>query len=593
MGMKIKKRYRDMSVKNKIVVIILPILLFLSVMVLIISSTIFSQAVLKKAKTNIQDECDLLIDQINGIYENMITCSEMLTKDINSAYSRRSAKQTPASLITLKNQIFTSMDYDRRCFPEISSVVFIDKDNYEVSNGISGTVDMEKLAVEMVSRIQAQGPPLPVSFPVDVRTALGEEEPVFTIGRRVLHIQTGNTIGYIFISVKEETLAGVFPGKENRQDSYLIDSDNRICVSRSKEQLFKPVAAKGLREQLGKHVDQQFQVRVEGTPYLVSQRLVNTPDWSLVSQISVRELNTEVYYNIILIVAISLITVVLAGYLVLRLANVITSPILRLNKVMEKVKEGDLEVICPVDSADEIGGLSGGFNSMLEQIRRLISQVREEQRRKGEYRLALSQAQVRPHFLYNSLDLVYVLCRMGDGQTAAVMSKALADFYRVSLSGGNEIITIKDEKNLTLNYLTIQHERYTEIIRFRFEVADEVLPFLIPKMTLQPLVENSIYHGLKEKNEGGEIIIGGDLTEKGILLYVKDDGVGMDQETARKLLEQDPDTRDGHFGLGNVNERIKLYFGREYGLSVKSSVGEGTIVNIFIPRCLERIEVTS
>lgn len=591
--MEIKKRYRDMPVKNKIIVVTIPILLFLAVMVLIISSTVFSQAVLKKTKTNIQDECDLLIKQINGIYENMITCSEMLTKDINSAYANQSGKQTPASLVTLKNQIFTSMDYDRRCFPEISSVVFVALDDYEVSNGIRGTINMEKLSQEMVVVIPSQGSPLPVSFPIGVYTSLGEEEPVFTIGRRVLHIPTGNTLGYIFISVKEEAFSEIFPGEENRQEYYLVDSDNRICVSHNKEQLFEPIASRGIREQLEKQVDQQFQVNVEGMPYLISQRLVNRPNWSLVRQISVHELNKEVYYNIVLIVTISLLTVALAGYCVLRLANIITSPILRLNNLMERVREGDLNVSCPVDSVDEVGKLSGGFNSMLEQIRRLISQVREEQRRKGEYRLALSQAQIKPHFLYNSLDLVYVLSKMGDAQTAAVMTKALADFYRVSLSGGDEIITIQEEKSLTHNYLTIQHERYTELIRFRFELADEALPFLIPKMTLQPLVENSIYHGLKEKDEGGEIIIGGELTEKGILLYVKDDGVGMDQDMAEKVLDQNPDIRNGHFGLGNVNERIKLYFGREYGLSVKSGDGEGTIVNVFIPRCLEKKEITS
>lgn len=221
---------------------------------------------------------------------------------------------------------------------------------------------------------------------------------------------------------------------------------------------------------------------------------------------------------------------------------------------------------------------------MLEHIQNLLQQVKEEQKRKRETELALFQIQIKPHFLYNTLDLIYVCCEMEDGKTGGKIAKALADYYRTCLSGGSEVISIGEELQNTENYLYIQRERYSDIITYHMNGTEKCLRYKIPKMTLQPLVENAIYHGLKEKDEGGCISIDVKEAADAVILEVADDGMGMEPEVFKEILEKKDEQGRKHFGLKNVHERIQLYFGEEYGLSIDKERKEGTCIRIRIPK---------
>lgn len=220
---------------------------------------------------------------------------------------------------------------------------------------------------------------------------------------------------------------------------------------------------------------------------------------------------------------------------------------------------------------------------MLDKVLELMNHLAENQKKKEAYRLALLQSQIKPHFLYNAIDLIYVLCKMGYNEKAAETSKALADFYRTSLSEGADIVTLDQEIRNVRNYLLVQQARYSDTIAFRLKVDQDILPFAVPKMLLQPLVENAIYHGLKEKNGGGTITILGKQEGEHLILLVQDDGVGMSQQVARDVMNTDPVSPHAHFGLRSTNERIKLYYGPAYGLEILSAPGEGTTIRITLP----------
>lgn len=581
-----KSFYRNLSIKKKIIIGIIPMMLFLSILILVTSNAIFSETIIRETKKNIGNECDLLIGQMENVHDNMITCADILTKDVNRIYQSEKMDGTRQSFITVKNQLISAMDYNRRCFPEIHSVIFVDVENHVIANGINEELKAGAIQGEFKDRISSTGPPLPVFFPVNTKRSFGQagNVPMLTMARRVISFDEGTTLGYIFINVEEQTFADMFPGDKDQQEYFIIDGEGNVLITRKKEDIQKPVGDKKVRERLVQKGAAQFQMKTGGRTFLFSKEPVDCFGWALVNQISMEELKREVNFNVMVTMLISGGVLLLTVLLAFRITGMIVHPIMQLRKAVEEVQGGDLEVVCPVDTKEEIGALSQGFNDMLRHIRQLFDQVKEEQRKKGEYKLALSQLQIKPHFLYNALDLIYVLCQLGEPEKAAMTTKALADFYRTSLSDGDEIVTIREELALTRNYLTVQGERYMDMMSFEIEADEKAFDYLIPKITLQPLVENAIYHGLKKKKEGGHIWVSVYRNKGDIRLEVKDDGAGMTEERLKEVFSgyMPGDSKSG-FGIGNVHERIQLYFGADYGLSVESEEGKGTVCSITIP----------
>lgn len=213
-----------------------------------------------------------------------------------------------------------------------------------------------------------------------------------------------------------------------------------------------------------------------------------------------------------------------------------------------------------------------------------MENIRQVQKEKRKYELALIQAQIKPHFLYNTLDLIYIFCQMKNTQGAAKVTKAMADYYRTSLSSGREIINIGEEVKNISSYLLIQKERYSNKIDFQIEVDPSIYHYAIPKMTLQPLVENAIYHGLKTRKEKGNIYVKGWSENELIHLLIEDDGVGMSEEKIKEVMENEDDMKKGHFGLSSVHRRIQIYYGAEYGIRIESKEQVGTKILIRLPQ---------
>jgi two-component system, sensor histidine kinase YesM len=207
-----------------------------------------------------------------------------------------------------------------------------------------------------------------------------------------------------------------------------------------------------------------------------------------------------------------------------------------------------------------------------------------EQKAKQEFEFKLIQSQIKPHFLYNSLETILSLNKLERHEDAMQVTKSLASFYRLSLSKGNDIIKIYEEIQIIKDYLYIQKQRYSNYMDFSLDIDEEILDCYVPKLTLQPLVENSIYHGLKYKNNKGKLEIKGHLEGDKVVLIVCDDGVGISEEKINTLLNnQSQIERKEDFGLGSVDRRIKLLYGNEFGLEIQSEFGSYTRVLVRIP----------
>lgn len=222
-------------------------------------------------------------------------------------------------------------------------------------------------------------------------------------------------------------------------------------------------------------------------------------NWKLVNIVSLQTLNGDIRRNFALTFAFGALCLLLSLLLAGKLSQIIVNPLLQVTKAMRKVKEGDINVSSPVTTQDETGLIATVFNSMVQQIKELLKAITEEQGRKREYELALIHAQIKPHFLYNTLDTIYVLNDLGLNEEARDTTKALADFYRVVLSKGSELIPLADEIDNVRDYLNIMQVRNPDVLRYEIDIPIELENVMVPKLSLQPLVENAIYHGLKPR----------------------------------------------------------------------------------------------
>ena len=268
----------------------------------------------------------------------------------------------------------------------------------------------------------------------------------------------------------------------------------------------------------------------------------------------------------------------------------ILQPIRQLNSVTEKIAQGDFNARAQVNSDDEVAELAVSFNKMAGNMQSLIDKVKEDERKMRKANLRLLQEQIQPHFLYNTLDTIVWLIESNEPDEAVTMVVTLSDFFREILSKGKEFISIKEEEKHISSYLQIQEMRYRDILEYDIQLDQVIYKYQILKLTLQPVVENALYHGIKYKRAKGCIHIHGEKEGDIIRLTVRDDGVGMDEEELAKLRQQIEkpcqETEKG-FGLANVNERIHMYFGYEYGMKIESEKGKGTTVEIVIPAILE------
>ncbi|WP_337540699.1 sensor histidine kinase [Suilimivivens sp.] len=264
----------------------------------------------------------------------------------------------------------------------------------------------------------------------------------------------------------------------------------------------------------------------------------------------------------------------------------ITMPITRISRVTNQVAKGNLSVRAAAESGAEARMLSDSLNAMIDKINELLDQVTTEQIRLRKAEFELLQAQINPHFLYNTLDTIVWLAEAGDQKRVVSMVGNLSDFFRTSLNQGKDIIPIREELAHVRSYLEIQQVRYQDILRYEITVPEDLYEYKIPKITIQPLVENALYHGIKNKRGQGTITITGERSENGFVLYVRDNGIGMIQERLNEVragIQKLSYTGKEIYGLYNVNERIRLNFGETYGISIESTYGEGTCVSISLP----------
>ena len=317
--------------------------------------------------------------------------------------------------------------------------------------------------------------------------------------------------------------------------------------------------------------------------------------WRIVGVSYTDELAVERRTQIVVSIAFSFFfCAAIALFVLLIYSKIVNEPVRSLTRAMKSFERhaDNFSYSGGTETVSEIRALSLSFEHMANTIQSLMEKVHKEEKELRKTELKALQAQINPHFLYNTLDSIQWMCEQGKTKEAAEMVRALARLFRISISRGRELITIKDELQHAENYLIIQSFRYRNQFSYKIEADPELDACLCNKITVQPLIENAIYHGIDRMVDEGKIIITvkqAENDEDDVLITVSDNGVGMTKEQCEKILKKER-SDSGGIGVKNVNDRLKIYFGEKYGLTIESELDVGTKVTARIPKLYKEAE---
>lgn len=417
--------------------------------------------------------------------------------------------------------------------------------------------------------------------------------PVFIICYPIVN-DNNEKIGFINGAVNLEKISEIANGIDVYNGfSWIMNKDLDI-YSIDKSDLTKNYIS---YEGLAKVIDKSMEVNL-GTIHVKNKKgndatvffssVPYTEDWVLCTLIEDKHIHAQTNYMIELIIIIGTILLMLAVLYAVVVSGNIVKPIYKLKNHMVEVSKGNLDSSCEYRGNDEISVLVKVFNQMLTDIKSLINQVYQVQTQKRNAELRVLQSQVNPHFLYNTLDTIQWKALEHNAYDVADMINSLSGFFRISLSDGKEFITVEDEVEHVRHYLEIQKIRYKDRVNYDIHIGESTSQNLVPKMIIQPLVENSIYHGLKLKRQVGNININILSEDDYIIIEVTDNGIGIKKEKLVELRNNLANSIESeHYGLYNINERLKLTFKGKYDINIDSEYNNWTRVSLKIPKTSE------
>lgn len=417
----------------------------------------------------------------------------------------------------------------------------------------------------------------------------------FMLIRYIQNNKTLENIGYVAASINSENMCKLIDNIKfgEKGNLYIIDDKGKILANKDRNKLLKSIDFDTYSiKQIMKNDKSQsyFKGKINGNSYFIFDAPLSVNNWRLVITMPANEVHSSA--NVVLI---STIIVGIMCFLVIITIStlILTNLSLPLKKILKSIMEtrkGNFTQKVDVSGCLEVNQLSTEFNFMLDKISNLLNQIVDEQKALTKSELKSLRAQINPHFLYNTLDSIKWLTISSDTEKASELTTALSTFFRIGLSGGSEEILIRDEVEHIRQYLFIQKLRCGERLEYVIDVDSSVESMKTPKLILQPIVENAIYHGLDKKEESGFIKV---LVKKKndctIIYEITDNGKGMPSETLESLTQkiENPliqNTADHHgYAIRNVNQRIKLSYGEEYGIVYKSKYAVGTKVTVSIP----------
>ena len=473
--------------------------------------------------------------------------------------------------------------------PDIAGILIVNKDDNLISNEMS-RISRDPLTNESWYKKAAASPntfhldSMPIGRNITTITNYATDE-VLSLTKAVTDEKTGKVLGVILIDWKLDAIKSEIEnmGFGSNGFVYVMDDRSQIVYSpvnpivyRINGKWFDPSGSGSVIKRIN---NTDYQMMYDHSPYT---------KWVIVGVFSINEtflfIQKVKWIAVLIAVVVSIFAIFAAAFF----TSSITKPLVKLRSLMKKAEQGDLDVKFESKNDDEIKQLGNSFNSMISSIKNLMNVINVIEKRKREAELKVLQEQIKPHFLYNTLDTIKWMAQEYEARDIMAVIDALTNLFRIGLSKGKESIRVSQEIEHVKSYLIIQMTRYEDKFDYEIDVEDCAKDLFVLKLILQPLVENSIYHAIKTKRGKGKILISVKVNENYLYLSVIDNGLGMKQDQMDKLNELLREQgvigkKSEGYGMLNVNERIKLTFGNDYGLLIESVEGQGTKVVIKHP----------
>lgn len=404
--------------------------------------------------------------------------------------------------------------------------------------------------------------------------------------KKLYAFPTQSLLGYIALDVNAKSLYDIIADIDLTKSGriFLVNEEGRILATES-ETLSGELLDEPYRNFLGENEAFYNNVRVGNTYYSVYNSGAISNGWYMVLAIPRDYYMRDITKLKNVIIPITLTTAFLTALLSILVSRGITRPIRFLSGAMENFGQGNFDINCQVDSEDEIGRLSHTFNQMVMDMNSLVNTVYEQKVMKQEAQMKSLQMQINPHFLYNTLDTINWMARIRHVDEIGDMVAALSNMMRYSLEK-KSFVRLGEEVKSLKDYIAIQNYRYQDKMVAEIEIDESLMSLYIPRLLIQPILENAIVHGIEEKLDKGHILVAARREDEDLYIQIMDDGVGMTEETMSHILREDYSMKkSGHTSIGvvNVNRRIQMIYGKDYGLLVQSVLGAGTKITIHIP----------
>lgn len=580
---KARKFFKSIKIRTKV------ILLYISVLILSLLLTygIFTIMSERQIEQEVGEAAMQTVSALKGnldfIFENANQFSDLIyfDKDVQSVLSKINSSNINAHVQQTMQKSMVNMllsgDY-------ISGVFIFDTYNNYYNSYKSGPILVNKDIIKETDWYrktkEAEGDVVFIHKSEGVLTfPTKKDKNYISLVREIYDVDTYDELATLLIIVDEETIQDYFEevGMKYNSQFCIVDSNNNYIVRPNgynksmDEYIFK----------YSKDKNGYRSLEADNNKMIVATQELGIEDWKLIGTIPLNlNISLSKAYRtwIVLIISLNLFFIFACS---VALTNLIFKPLNRVQKHMKMVQGGKLiQMEVNEKHSDEINDLKKVFNQMVAAIDNLISEVKKEEQIIAKNELDIIQAQINPHFLYNTLDAVSALALIEDNENCLKMTQALGNFYRNSLNSGLDLVSIQDEMECIESYITILNMRYDDKINMTYDVEEDIKERKILKLILQPIVENAAHHGIRNKKGEGTISIKGYRDEDEIIFIVTDDGLGMSEDRIHEIVEGKIQKEKSGFGLYSSAQRISLYYGIAKPITITSELGNGTEITI-------------
>ncbi|MDQ0877882.1 two-component system sensor histidine kinase YesM [Paenibacillus sp. V4I3] len=421
------------------------------------------------------------------------------------------------------------------------------------------------------------------------KTALDTNNQVYSFARKIRSVDTGKVLGYLVLDVDKNVIRNKIEAISNEKKNIMIVDNEGSMIYKSMEYGIdsdKLLPYKGAGTVVYKQNNDTELLSYYTSPFT---------GWTMIEMVPLATLLQDTVYVRNYIILIGAVCLLLAFIIFTIFALRITNPISELRNLMKKVVVGDLHVSIPISSRDEIGQLSQSFNIMVSKLSDLGYRLYESEIREKNAQISALQSQINPHFLYNTLGSISMYAEIQGNREVVKMTNNLSKLLRYSINSHKSQVPLNMELEHVKGYMAIQQIRFEEKIQFHVNIEPELLSYSVIRFILQPIIENSIVHGIDKGNGYGNIILTGKKQEDNMLITIQDDGAGMSAVQLQNLLDKKFDLASseegtGGHGLMNVHRRIALRYGNQYGIKIESSLQQGTIIFLTLPLIEDNLE---